>query len=297
MSGIFFVSGAPKSGTTWLQMLLDAHPELVCSGEGHFIERLYAPLKRMQADYDGHMKLVAERVYQGRPYYAGLPDTQLDAAARRIMLDMIRQRATPQTKALGDKTPRYHEFLRQLLLLFPEARFIDIVRDPRDVTVSRLHHAVRAGHADALEAGSEQYLTLVRNSAMAWRAARSNVAAFAQAHPGRLLQLRYEDLLLQPEEGASGAFRFLEVRNTRGVVQKAVEASSFEALSGRKRGQEDPTSFFRKGVAGDWEGVLDDWALAAITAACGDGMERHGYAKGAVRNGGVASSARHPLAG
>ena len=147
-----------------------------------------------------------------------------------------------------------------------------------------------------MDTGSEPYRELVRYSAVAWRKARSNVAVFLRDHPGRLLQLRYEDLLLRPEEGASSAFRFLQVRNTRGVVQKAVEASSFETLSGRKRGQEDPRSFFRKGVAGDWEGVLDEWALAAITAACGEGMERHGYGKVAVRGGAAAGAARHPLA-
>jgi hypothetical protein len=32
----FFVIGMPKSGTTWLQLLLDAHPEIQCHGESQF---------------------------------------------------------------------------------------------------------------------------------------------------------------------------------------------------------------------------------------------------------------------
>ena len=40
---VFFVCGAAKSGTTWLQRILDAHPETRCSGEGHFITRFSHP--------------------------------------------------------------------------------------------------------------------------------------------------------------------------------------------------------------------------------------------------------------
>ncbi len=32
---IFFIGGSQKSGTTWLQLLLNAHPQVVCQGEGH----------------------------------------------------------------------------------------------------------------------------------------------------------------------------------------------------------------------------------------------------------------------
>jgi len=42
---IFFVGGAPKSGTTWLQVLLDCHPQISCSGEGHFVGHLLPRLK------------------------------------------------------------------------------------------------------------------------------------------------------------------------------------------------------------------------------------------------------------
>src|ERR1700722_1873858 len=41
---LFFVGGAPRSGTTWLQALLDSHPEISCRGEGLFMKHLAAPL-------------------------------------------------------------------------------------------------------------------------------------------------------------------------------------------------------------------------------------------------------------
>ena len=49
---LFFVAGAQKSGTTWVQRMLDAHPEILCAGEGHFMDALGAPdmLKGLQDD-------------------------------------------------------------------------------------------------------------------------------------------------------------------------------------------------------------------------------------------------------
>jgi hypothetical protein len=44
-----FVGGVAKSGTTWLQILLDLHPNISCKGEGHFPNR-FAPLLRQAID-------------------------------------------------------------------------------------------------------------------------------------------------------------------------------------------------------------------------------------------------------
>ena len=66
---LLFVCGAPKSGTTWLQRVLDAHPQIQCSGEGHFIERFTVLLAQVMRGYASHMGLVADRVYEGKPYY------------------------------------------------------------------------------------------------------------------------------------------------------------------------------------------------------------------------------------
>src|SRR5271165_1152668 len=37
---IFFIGGPFKSGTTWLQLMLNAHPQIACRGEGHFTNRM-----------------------------------------------------------------------------------------------------------------------------------------------------------------------------------------------------------------------------------------------------------------
>jgi hypothetical protein len=47
---LFFVGGAPRSGTTWLQFLLDSHPEISCRGSGLFVQHLAAPLETMMAE-------------------------------------------------------------------------------------------------------------------------------------------------------------------------------------------------------------------------------------------------------
>jgi hypothetical protein len=73
----FFVCGAAKSGTTRLQRLLDAHPQVVCSGEGHFVEVLALPMVQMKDHFNQVHAKTAEMVYEGKPYYPKLDDRDL----------------------------------------------------------------------------------------------------------------------------------------------------------------------------------------------------------------------------
>src|SRR5262245_18586107 len=132
----FFVCGAPKSGTTWLQRLLDAHPQVVCSGEGHFVEEIALPMMRMRNRYNQVLAQAADVVYEGKPYHLTLGDRDLVAHIRSLITTLMRKRLKLDAKAVGDKTTRYYEFLDHLKILFPDALFLHIVRDPRDVAVS-----------------------------------------------------------------------------------------------------------------------------------------------------------------
>lgn len=275
---VFFACGAPKSGTTWLQLLLDAHPQVACSGEGHFIERFSSPFAQVVKSYNQQMALVAERVYQGKPYYQPITQSEFDAFVRQFIIERLKQRVDVQTvQWIGDKTPRYATQLTALSRLFPDAPIINIVRDPRDVAVSRLHHANRAGVAGALDPSSAAHADLIHNAATAWVANVAPVLEFARANPKRAHQLRYEDLLSRPADEAWRLFNFLQVADDETSVSLAVERTSFESLSGRKPGHEDSSSFFRKGVAGDWQASLERRSLKIIEEHCGALMRQLHY--------------------
>jgi hypothetical protein len=273
----FFVCGAPKSGTTWLQRLLDAHPAVVCSGEGHFIERLAAPMFQVGKQYNAHLQLVAERVYEGHPYYNALEEHDLAPLVRSFIITLMARRHKPGAVVIGDKTPRYTEFLNQLRTLFPDSCFLHMVRDPRDVAVSLLHHGLRAGYADALTRGSRVQAEITANAAQAWLKAQVLFGRFAEANPEQCLELRYEDLSVSPDDVLARTFRFLGVSDAPDIVDAAKESASFEKWAGRKPGDEDKTSFFRKGLVGDWKGSLDQADLDRIAETCSSWMERKGY--------------------
>lgn len=236
------------------------------------------PMMQLQEAYNKQLEAVAEIVYENRPYYRPATVEDMRANARTIILKFMQRRQTSDTLALGDKTPRYTEFLDELRELFPNASFLHVVRDPRDVAVSLLHHGRRSGYADALDKTTDHYRNGVRAAAVSWLKAQARVAAFVKQHgPSSVQEVRYEDLIQHPLETARRAFTYLGVLDSDDVVQSAVGASSFEALSGRKAGDESPDSFLRKGVAGDWRGGLDETGVKIVRETCGRVMALKGY--------------------
>jgi len=274
---VFFVCGAPKSGTTWLQRVLDAHPEVACSGEGHFI-RLSAALAQGIRDYNGGLDEVARGVYEGRPYYRPVDQAEFDEMVRGFVLRRLTARAGPQTRWVGDKTPTYTRHLGQLNRLFPGAKIFHIVRDPRDAAVSRMFHSVRAGAQEAATVGSEQYRQTLEGAVRMWREAVTAVDAFAASHPGQVCEVRYRDLHDDPIGQIRQLFAFLGAPAPQVLVERVAAETSFKALSGRAPGEEDPGSFFRKAQPGDWRTRLDAESVQFITESCGELMAAKRFA-------------------
>lgn len=269
---VFFVCGAPKSGTTWLQRILDAHPEVCCSGEGHFVHRWTEPLAHVARTYNRLLQEEADAVYEGAPVYPPVSQAELDEVARTFIRGRLAARAAAGVRWAGDKTPIYTDQLQSLDRLFPEARFFHIVRDPRDVVVSRMGHFLRLGDSDVFRPGSASYTRSVQDGVSEWIRAVRLVDAFAQAHPGRVHELRYWELARAPIETMARLFGFLGVDARPELIGEIARATSFEAMSGRKPGQEDPASFLRNGQPGGWRERLDPEAAAAIANACAELM-------------------------
>ena len=205
----FFACGAPKSGTTWLQRLLDAHPEVCCSGEGHFIERFSVPAAKVIIQYNALLEAEAQQVYEGQPYYNRVDQAEFDELARAFITRRLLARAEPQTRWVGDKTPAYANQLDQLHRLFPAAKIFHIVRDPRDVAVSGMGHRQRAGVADVFTSGSDEHRKTVDAAVRHWTRAITAVDTFSAAHPGLVHEVRYRDLYDDPVGEAERLFQFL----------------------------------------------------------------------------------------
>ncbi len=60
---LFFIAATEKSGTTWMQLMLDAHPEIACRGEGQFVSKLAGCLGGALNDYSSFIEGLNEKVF------------------------------------------------------------------------------------------------------------------------------------------------------------------------------------------------------------------------------------------
>ena len=128
---IFFIGGAPRSGTTWLQQMLDSHPNASCKGEGLFSKALFPQLESLMA---GRTKALAEKNQQIFGHTGGYPLPTADVAeflaGSVILLALSQQTPDRACRAYGEKTPENVFFFSRYRQLFPSAKFIAIARDP-----------------------------------------------------------------------------------------------------------------------------------------------------------------------
>src|SRR5579872_3442168 len=278
---IFFVGGVAKSGTSWVQHLLNLHPQVSCGGESHFGDSLYRLLKQALETYN---ERVLDRSQNPFRYEIGeVPDIygpdELFCVVATAILALLRKTAQGKAaQAIGERTPNNVDRFGVLADMIPGSKFIQVVRDPRDAAVSAWHHNQRLNSEEAKRRFGAALPAFAREFADAWVYHVSRGLGFAARNPGRYLDLSYGDLLAEPVPSLARVCRFLGVDDSAATLEGCVEAASFERMTGgRARGQEDQASYFRKGVAGDWRNHLDAETQAYMTEKAGALMRRFGF--------------------
>lgn len=276
---LFFVLGAPKSGTTWLQRLLDAHANIRCTGEGAFHVYLNA-MRRGAKQYDKH--LAARNGIFRQQSFAPLSEKEMLRLARAFVLQRLQSSMPLQgdgaVRWIGNKDPDHGANIATMVRLFPRAAFVHIVRDGRDHLVSLRRHMQRH-HPNFQPERFADLTVLIKERAPQWadyiRKVRKHTAAAGVAYH----ELTYEDLQANPQTTVRKILGFLDVDASAETVRACLAVTDFERLSGgRKRGEEDPDSFFRKGIAGDWHNHMTPDQSAAFCRASNGLMNELGYA-------------------
>ena len=275
---MFFIGGSMKSGTTWLQLLLDAHPDIACIGEAHLPDQL-APL--LMTSLDRYNQQLDEKNRSVFAEIAGFPlynrDDLAYMIAANLLLAFAKAGAGKRLRAIGEKTPDNVRQFDLLQAIFPRARFIHIVRDGRDCAVSCWFHNLRTNRqwASSTHPSLPDYAGMF---AREWAEDLAQATRFADAHPAACITVRYEDLLADTAAVLRPVLAFLGLPASAEIAQRCVWAAAFERLSdGRPRGRENRDSFFRSGTQGNWREHLDTAANSAFIAAAGPWLDRFGY--------------------
>jgi Sulfotransferase family len=194
-----FVVGVSRSGTTLLRLMLDAHPQLAIPPETHFVPRVVSVCERLVAEGASTPEIRA-RALETMTMHPRWEDFGLSAQEVRELMehhdpltpgDAIRSfyeayAAGEGKPRWGDKSPPYTWKSLRIQRALPEAHFIHIIRDGRDVALSLSE--VSWGPDDVTVA-DEKWVTELRR-------ARKRALGLAR---GTYMELLYEDLVAAPE--------------------------------------------------------------------------------------------------
>ena len=218
------VLGVRRSGTTLLRVMLDRSPELAVPDESYFVPQL-ARRHRGPVDVDAFLDdlrrlptLVEWRVSADAVAPRLRPGMTTGEAIGAVFATYAAERGKERW---GDKTPLYMQYLPLLEQLFPDARFVHLVRDGRDAALSFL--SVPAGimtegwgHPRDAAGFACQWATEVR-------AARELGRRVGTA---RYLEVGYEALVAEPEAGLRGICAFLGLAYDEAMVDYAGKTES-----------------------------------------------------------------------
>lgn len=275
-----FVVGPPRSGTTLTARLLGGLPQLFMPGETHFLEDIYRRygesgalsqhlpdvLARLRTLY-GRFEEPEDQLRIERLCESGALDRALaECATHREIYDafMRLQAASAGKSRWGNQVPRDVFELDTIFRMFPDARVIACVRDPRDFLVSYRDKWTISADAARLRKLYHPALT-----SYLWRASAQAILAGRARFRGAVHVMRYEDLVCEPALHLQRLCAFIgEEFHPRLLETRFSNSSTGKRLTG-----------ISSGSAGRWRADLPAEDAYFAQRICGRAMEKFGYAR------------------
>lgn len=267
-----FVVGCPKSGTTWMRNLLDGHPQIVLMGEGAFASRLMPYLANAIKAHNDHQTKHKHQDFTLVPPIDQQMLLRLALDSRFTRYLERSGRDASKLRFIGDKTPEHTFSISILSKLYPESKFIQTVRDPRDAAISGWFHLAKK---DNVQKTQEQY---VREFSEGWVKHLEAGRAAGKQIPGRYLEVRYETLHENEHDTIRDILDFLGASNNETCIKACSEAGAFEKQSGgRSRGEVKNDNFYRTGMVGDHKNHMPPELTESFSLTAKELMRGLGY--------------------
>jgi hypothetical protein len=212
----FFIVTAGRSGSTLLRAIINRDPSLCIPPESHVLGPVSRKFKRcfrflpweyvvraVGSEFESRVPGFGFWKLDMHPYYARALALAPEQRSLAKLIDLVYvqylEQKKPGASRWGDKTIGNAMFLPSIDQLFPTARYILLIRDGRDAAVS-------------LVAADTTPVTDLGRAADYWvRSVTLSRAFVAGLHPARHLEVRYEDLVREPERVVERVYDFLGV--------------------------------------------------------------------------------------
>jgi protein-tyrosine sulfotransferase len=240
-----FIGGIPRSGTTLMRAMLDAHPAVRCGEETRVIPRILA-LRAQWKKSDKEWKRLQE---------AGVSDRVINAAISSFIVQVIAGHGSPAER-LCNKDPFTLKSTSYLSELFPRSKFILMLRDGRATVHSIISRKVTITGFD---------LNDFRQCLTKWNAGISIM--YEQCHavgPERCIMVHYEQLVLHPEREMRRLLEFLELPWNASVLHHEALIGKDISLSKTERSSDQVVKPVNLDALTKWVGNIPQDVVAEM---------------------------------
>ena len=222
-SRLIFVGGAPRSGTTLVQNMLDSHPQILGGPEFLHLSRIADLRKILHASISrGWIDMICSKA-------------ELDEHLRTLIQNLFLPLADRNgARFYSEKSPMNILAFSELIELFPESKFIHVVRDPRAIVSSMKRvkqRAVRKG------LNIPAFTRSVSDSVAYVKQCFDSGFSASRRFPGKVMTVVFEDLLKAPEAQTRNMCTFLGVTWDEAMLHPGEQKHIGEQAITKKSGE------------------------------------------------------------
>lgn len=205
----FFIIGRPRSGTTLLRLLFEAHPNIQSPPESPLIIALYKKYNSVKHWDETLIRELVDDLYKQMYFDKWLIDREIltnrllklqgessfKAMVTEVYLSYNSLYEKEEIKMISDKNPIYSLYADRIHELFPDSKIIHITRDYRD------------NYCSLVKVNFE--IPVVPIVVYRWKYALKKMWKIRKEHPELVYTIKYEDLASNPEHHLKLIYNFL----------------------------------------------------------------------------------------
>ena len=218
-SGPLYVIGMPRSGTKLMRALLNQHPQInITEAESKFIPSFvakfgdpprfekanFANLLMKELSRTSFYRIMTSNGYKfDRDEFIQSVDHSSWSSIFQYILVSFGPKPITKDMIWGDKTPAYISYMPLLKHIFPQARFIHMIRDPRDFCLSFKKASGRN----------------IYRAAQRWNDHVAQARAYGDTIQNDYMEVYYEELIDSPETIMKEVCHFLDCAYSDDILQ------------------------------------------------------------------------------